>query len=146
MIAAVTGFIVWKSHATIDLAKEEPPFNSMALPLKRVNGDIMLDSGPTVCVKITDSKGDSYKFVFPNDPELGRDGYHGAFEPYAPGAVAFKDSSRARTIVLQWLSQVREQDEATELAFKYLSQQNQSNIIRVPREVIRKTTHFPPCP
>lgn len=139
MIAAVTCFIVWKSHATIDLAKEEPPFNSIALPLKQVNGDIMLDSGPTVCVKITDSKGETYRFVFPHDRETSGtiEAFHGSFAPYTPGTFVFKDSSRARTIVLNWLSQVREQDEATELAFKYLSRQNQPNIIRVPREVIR---------
>jgi hypothetical protein len=135
--ATIIAFIVWKSHATIDLSKEEAPFNSIALPLKSVRGNGMLDGGPTVIVLIMDSKGDSYKFVFPNDPDLGRDGYHGAFDPFAPGAVAFKDSSRARTIVLQWLSAVREKDEGTEFALKYLSMQNQSSMIRLPREFIR---------
>jgi hypothetical protein len=127
--------MVLRSQSDIDLASEEPPFSAIVLPLKTMRGDIYMDGG-SVWVGVEDSSGASYDFVFPYDHKT--EGYpaafHGAMEPYAPGAVPLSNPPRARTIVLNWLRESGRHDEGLERAFDYLSGQNDSIIRRVKRD------------
>ncbi|MBK1884847.1 hypothetical protein JIN85_20725, partial [Luteolibacter pohnpeiensis] len=88
VLVAGIAAMVWESQSKFDLATEESPFNSIVLPLKNIRGGVYMDGG-SVCVGIDDSAGSSYDFIFPFDHKTK--GYpaafHGAMEPYAPGAV-----------------------------------------------------------
>jgi hypothetical protein len=137
ILAAGITAIVWHSRSEPNLAAEEPPFNSIALPLRSIRGDIYMDGG-SVWVGVEDRNGVSYDFIFPYDHKMK--GYpaafHGAKAPFAPAAVPLANPSRARSIVLGWLRRSDRNNEGLEIAFDYLSGKNRSIIRRVQREGI----------
>lgn len=137
ILAAGITAIVWNSRSAPNLAVEESPFNAIVLPLKTMRGDIYMDGG-SVWIGVEDSKGASYDFVFLYDHKT--EGYpaafHGAMEPYGPGAVPLSNPSRARTIVLNWLRDSGRHDEGLERVFEYLSGRNDSIMRRVQRDGI----------
>jgi len=128
--------IVWHSRREINLAAEEPPFNSIVLPLKKIRGDVFLDGG-SVWVGVEDSNGASYDFAFPFDYDTKGypSAFHGAKQGYAAGSVPLANPSRAGTIVLDWLEQSERNDEGLEFAFRFLSGRNHSIMRRVERWV-----------
>ncbi len=137
ILAAGIAAIVWHSRCELNLAAEEPPFNSIVLPLKTMRGSIYMDGG-SVWVGVEDRNEVSYDFIFPYDHKAKGypTAFHGSKAPYAPGAVALANPSRARAIVLSWLRQSDRNDEGLEVAFDYLSGKNRSIIRRVQREGI----------
>lgn len=129
---------IWHWSPAPNLASDEPPLNSIVMPLRSVRGSIMMDGG-SVWVGIVDSKGVSFDLTFPYDH--GTKGYPQAFYgvkvPYAKGAIPLSNSVRAREISLIWLREARGRDESVDESYDYLSGWKHSVFERVQREGLR---------
>jgi hypothetical protein len=139
-LALATGvaIILWNLRNDSNLASDQPPFNSITLPLRGIRGNIHMDGG-SVWVGVKDRKGVLYDFIFPYDNKT--EGYptafYGAMTPHAPGAVPLANPSRARAIVLTWLRQAGGHDEDLDITLDCLSGSNRSILRRVQRDGIR---------
>ena len=138
IIVCGVGAAIWHWSPVSSLAADEPPINSLVLPLRSVRGGIMMDGG-SVWVGIEDSKGVSFDLTFPY--EHSTKGYPQAFYgvkvPHAKGAIPLSNSVRAREIALIWLREARGRDEYVDEAYDYLSGWKRSIFERVQREGLR---------
>lgn len=139
--ATGVGFAVWRVHSDGNLASDEPPFNSIELPLRNIRGDIWMDGG-SVWVGVVDSKGASFDFIFPYDYKTKGypTAFHSASMPktiYPPDAVSLANPARARAIVLTWLRRNESHDEGLERALDYLSGYSHSILRRIELDGIR---------
>jgi hypothetical protein len=133
-VATVLDFAVWRVRISGDLASDEPPFNSITLPLRSLKGDGGIDGG-NVWLGIVDSKGATFDFIFCYDNKTN--GYSKVF--YYPSvplgiiashAVPLANPDRARAIALTWLRQNENHDERQEGALNYLSGYSRSILRR----------------
>ena len=133
---ASAAFLHWRPDN--DLASDEPPLNSIVMPLRAVRGGIMMDGG-SVWVGIEDSKGVSFDLTFPFDHSTKGypQAFYGVKVPHAKGAIPLSNSVRAREIALIWLREARGRDEYVDEAFDYLSGWKHSIFERVQREGLR---------
>jgi len=120
-------YFVHDFDAPLDLSEDEPPFNSMAMPLRSVKATTFMDGG-SVWVITIDQEGRTLDFAFPYHHSGGRSryptAYYGANHAIEPGAIAFKDPNRAKKIVLSLLDKYREPgDEGTHGTYFQLGEQ-----------------------
>lgn len=122
ILISAAAFAIWNWQRELDLTGDEPPFNSIALPLRSVRGDIYMDGG-SVWVGVEDHKGAVYDFVFPidNKTEDYPKAFHGIKRPSDPTGVPLADPARARQIALHWLRHVERRDDGIDRALDYLS-------------------------
>jgi len=123
-ILTVLYFTVWRARISDDLTSDEPPFNSITLPLRSLKGDN--GAGGNVWIEVVDSKGCSFTFIFMYDDKTN--GYKTVYyvTPVPPGviesrAVPLANPDRARAIALTWLRQNENRNENLEQVLNYLS-------------------------
>lgn len=92
-------------RTSLDFSKDEEPFRSMAMPLKRVEGSSYMDGG-SVSLHVTDANGRQYEITFPINYYNLYDSHPTAF----PGNIEnwgrvpeLKDPARAKAIAIQLL-------------------------------------------
>ena len=138
IVVSGAGTAIWHWSSDDNLASDEPPLNLIAMPLRSVRGGVWMDGG-SVWVGVVDSKGASFDLTFPYDHATKGypQAFHGVKEPYAKGAVAFKNSPRAREIALGWLREAGGSNEYVDEAFDYLSGRSHSIVRRIQRDGLR---------
>jgi len=124
-ILTVLYFTVWRARISDDLTSDEPPFNSITLPLRSLKGDSGT-MGDLLWIEIVDSEGASFYFIFRYDDKTN--GYKTVYyvPPVPPGviesrAVPLANPDRARAIALTWLRQNENRNENLEQVLNYLS-------------------------
>jgi hypothetical protein len=142
-ILTVLYFTVWRARISDDLTSDEPPFNSITLPLRSLKGKLPLRSlkgnsgvmGDDLWIEIVDSEGASFFFIFRYDDKTN--GYKTVYyvPPVPPGviesrAVPLANPDRARAIALTWLRQNENRNENLEQVLNYLSGHHHSILRR----------------
>jgi hypothetical protein len=110
----------------LDLSADEAPLNQILLPPQSVGGDIFMDGG-SVWVRIVDRGGSAFDLAFPYDHAGTGTKYltafHGAGCSSDPGAVAFKNTERAKDVALLLLQRYSAgNDDGAARAYVYLSE------------------------
>lgn len=133
-ILTVLYFTVWRARISDDLTSDEPPFNSITLPLRSLKGNSGV-MGYDLWIEIVDSEGASFYFIFRYDDKTN--GYKTVYyvPPVPPGviesrAVPLANPDRARAIALTWLRQNENHNENLEQVLNYLSGYNHSILRR----------------
>lgn len=138
IIVCGAGGAMWNWSSVSSLAADEPPINSLVLPLRSVQGGIMMDGG-SVWVGVEDSNGVSFDLTFPYDHSTKGypQAFYGVKVPHAKGAIPLSNPVRARKIALSWLREAGGRDEYVDEAYDYLSGWKGSIFERVQREGLR---------
>jgi hypothetical protein len=88
---------------TLDLSKDEPPFNAIIMPPRSVSADVFLDGG-SVFISVIDRTGTNFSFAFPHKAATGtsnfNEAFYGVVHATDPGAILLKNPTRAKEIGL----------------------------------------------
>jgi hypothetical protein len=153
-IFAFLGVSAWmiasSSLTPIDWSKEEEPFRSMAMPLKRVDGTIWMDGG-SVSIRATDKNGKTHEFILPYDHRKPQSpyssAYHGIFDmnEFPAKGIKMKDAERTRILAIHLIQAFGNNDKWTNVALYYLEDGDRSsarNPIRKMKKWLRIQNHF----
>jgi hypothetical protein len=123
LLVVPLAFFLRKS-APLDLSKDEEPFRSMVLPLRKVLGAVNESHQSDVRILITDGSGRDLQFWFPlrfDDPWTSYPicywGEHGS----GVGAIEVKDCTRAREIISRLIRNSEIRDKGSISALEHLS-------------------------
>ena len=147
-ILALLGVTAWMvdRFTPIDWSKEEEPFRSMAMPLKRVTGTFWMDGG-SVSIRVTDSNGRNHEFIFPYDHTSRwtpyTTAYHGVYDmnEFPAKGMKMKDAERTRKLAIHLLenhsagNDSESNNEYSGSALGYLKQGSRFDPLSVPYKV-----------
>lgn len=104
VLIAACGFAWFWKQGPLDLAKDEEPFPSIAMPPKSVFGQCYMDGG-SVAVLVIDRNGAKHEITFPFDRGSIRNPYPTAFwgNINDPKMVPFKNPVRAKEVAIRLL-------------------------------------------